>query len=193
MTSFIQYHNAPRLGWVPFDERPFLDTRLSIVTRRPAALRAVGATVYLIVSLAAPKRYYLWERFVIDRVELREGLYCAEGEGWQLAPPARLAGPAFEAFKAACANFIGFRSIDGLPYRAVLEELSERHRCAEVGDEAEAFAAMLMEALPGSADGWFARGYVRLRRGDGAGARADLAEVVRAGGPHAEAARRYLG
>jgi len=192
MPSFLQYHNAARLGWVPLDRRPFLDTRLGIVTRRPAVRSAVGATVYLIVGLGRPKRYFLWERFTVESVRLEEGLYCAEGEGWQLAPPQPLAGPGFEAFKAACGYFIGFQNIDRLPYLPTLQQLADRHRREEVDEATEVFATALIEALPDSADGWFARGFVRLRLGRREAAVSDLREAQRRGPGHEGALREYL-
>jgi hypothetical protein len=192
MASYLQYHNAARMGWVPLDRRPFLDTRLGIVTRRAAARRAVGGVVYLVVGLGRPRRYFLWERFTVESVRLEGGLYCAEGDGWQLAPPQRLSGPGFDAFLAACGYFIGFQNIDKLPYLATLAELAERHRREEVDGATEAFATGLVEAMPDSPDGWFARGFVRLRLGRREEAAADLREALRRGTGHEEAAREYL-
>jgi hypothetical protein len=107
-------------------------------------------------------------------------------------PPQPLAGPAFEDFKAACANFIGFQNIDKLPYRATLEEMALRYRRALVDTDTEAFATALIEALPASPDGWFARGFVRLRLGRREEAIADLQEARRRGPAHAEAVRECL-
>ena len=43
-----------------------------------------------------------------------------------LAPPKELKGVRFDRFKSACANFVGFRCIDGLPYTKTLVQLAER-------------------------------------------------------------------
>src|SRR5262245_26281260 len=115
MSYYLQYHNCDKLGWAPLDDRPFLQTRLAIYTRRAQVVRAVGGTVFVIASLGSPKRYYLWECFEVAEVRQEDGQYCAWGEGWQLAPPRLLAGEDFLAFKKACANFVGFRNIDDLP------------------------------------------------------------------------------
>jgi hypothetical protein len=193
MPSFIQYHNTAKLGWVPIEGRPFLDTHLGIVTRRAIVQQAIGSTVYLIVNLGQPKkRYYLWERFQIESVEPQDGAFCAQGPGWQLVPPRQLHGPAFEEFRTACANFIGFRNIDDLPYRTTLEQIANEARRNTVDEATESFASQLIEALPASADGWFARGFVRLQRGNRAGSIQDLEEAIRRNTPQADRAREYL-
>ena len=56
-----------------------------------------------------------------------EGRYFAEGTGWQLAPPQRLSGAEFDAFRLACASFIGFQNIDASPYLPTLEALARRY------------------------------------------------------------------
>jgi len=43
-------------------------------------------------------------------------------------PPHPLAGDDFEAFKKSCANFVGFRNIDGLPFAETLKKLAVRYR-----------------------------------------------------------------
>src|SRR6478672_4395693 len=98
MRFFIQYHNVEKLGWVPLDDRPFQQTQLAIYTRRALVEKAIGSTVFLVVSLPRPRRYYLWECFRIEEVRREEGDICAWGTGWQLVPPQRLEGPAFDDF-----------------------------------------------------------------------------------------------
>jgi hypothetical protein len=189
MRYFLQFHNVDKLGWVPLDERPFLQTQLAIATRRPIVRKAVGGTVFLIARLGKPRRYYLWEGFQVEDVEPEGADLCAHGTGWQLVPPQPLEGPEFEAFRKACAYFIGFRRIDDLPYHATLVELAQRFRRDDVTDDAERFCTMLIEALPDSPDVHFYRGFVRQRLGRRAGALADLDEALRRQGEFVAEAR----
>lgn len=189
--TWVQYHGARRMGWVPLGPRPFGNSRLGIVTRKPVVRAAVGGTVLVVVCVGTPKRYYLWERFVIDEVRLDGEVYCASGDGWMLGPPARLEGPAFRDFQRACANFVGFRSIDDLEYTRTLLDLSERCHQTAVTDEHERFCTELLAALPASGDVYFARAWVRhqLRL---TGALDDAREALRLGTEYADEARAIL-
>jgi hypothetical protein len=193
MPYFLQYHNADKLGWVPLDAQPFAQTQLAIYTRRPHVQRAVGGTVFVIVSLGRPKRYYLWECFEIAEVRREGKEHCAWGTGWQLVPPQRLDGDDFRLFHKACAYFVGFRSIDGLPYTQTLLGLARRFRGQPITDAVDRFCDDLIAALPASGDARFARGWVRQRLGRHAEALVDLDVASRLGTEHAaevEACRR---
>lgn len=187
MPYYLQYHNCDRLGWVPLDDRPFLQTRLSIYTRRPLVTRAVGGTVFVIASLGSPKRYYLWERFEIAEVHQEGKEYCAWGDGWQLAPPRLLAGEEFTRFRQACAYFVGFRSIDALPYTRTLIDLAQQFRADQLTPVVDRFCDQLLDALPASGDVRFARGFVREQLGRHADALADLDAASRLGTEHPDA------
>jgi hypothetical protein len=128
MSLYIQYHNADKEGLRYFFSN---DGRLAIYTRRSHVQKARG-TVFLIVGVGKPRQYFLWESFDIDHVEAQEdGTFLAEGPGFRLCPPQRLEGDDFNAFKSSCANFVGFRKIDDLPYSITLKKLAERfHRPA---------------------------------------------------------------
>jgi hypothetical protein len=180
MRYFLQYHNVEKLGWVPFDARPFLQTQLSIATRKPVAQQSIGSTVFVIASLGTPRRYYLWERFRVEGVEKEGEDFCVWGTGRQLTPPARLEGDDFESFRKACAYFIGFRCIDDLPYAASLAALC-RDDAPQLNDECERFCSWLIEALPDSPDAPYFRGAVRLGLGKPLDAVTDLAEAIRRG------------
>lgn len=188
MRCFLQYHNVEKLGWVPLDERPFVQTDLSIATRKPAARGAAGAAVFVIASLGRPRRYYLWERFVAERVTAAGEDFCVSGTGRQLVPPAALRGEAFDAFRWACANFIGFRRIDGLPYAAALAALAE---APDDYEAAERFCTSLLDDLPGG-DGHFHRGVVRLRLGRRLDAIEDFVAALRRGTEYAAATKQAL-
>ena len=182
MSSFIQYHNAEKMGWVPLDGLPFLRTSLLIYTSRPAVRKAVGGTVYLIVGLGKPRRkFYLWECFRVEAVRVEEGRYFAEGTGWQLVPPQRLRGEEFDAFRVGCASFIGFQNIDALPYLAKLEELAARYRRTTFDAEVVRFCDDLVGLMPASGDVRFARGFVHQRMGANALALADCVAALRLG------------
>lgn len=127
MNQFVQYHNVEQEG-LPLGTPLFGVTRLGIHTRRPQVERAEGR-VFLIAGIGKPRRYFLWETFVIEEVNpSKGGEYEAWGTGWQLAPPQELKGRAFDAFRDACANFVGFRDITDLPYAQTLAKLAGAHR-----------------------------------------------------------------
>lgn len=198
MRYFLQYHNVEKLGWVPLDEAPFLQTRLSIGTRKPVARRSVGATVFVIVGLVLPadakgqreRRFYLWEHFTVEGVQPEGDDLCVHGTGRQLMPPVLLQGEEFLAFRRQCANFIGFRSIDELAYTKRLVELCERS--GEINAEVERFCTSLIEMLPACADVHFYRGFVRQRLGRHLDAITDLAEAIRRGSEFAVEAKECL-
>lgn len=181
MSTYLQYHNGARLGWVPLGALPFLETHLAIWTRSRQVTKAVGGVIYLVVSLPRPKRYYLWERFEVTAVQQEGEDFCAHGPGWQLAPPQRLDGEAFAEFRRACANFVGFRRIDHLPYATTLADLARRHRHAQLGDEVARFCDDLVAALPDNGDARYARGFVRRHVGLRAEAAADFEDALRLG------------
>ena len=196
MSSFIQYHNAEKMGWVPLDGLPFLRTSLLIYTSRPAVRQAVGGMVYLVVGLSRPRRFYLWECFRVEEVRLEQGRYFAEGTGWQLVPPQRLAGEEFDAFRVACASFIGFQNIDTSPFLATLQQLAERHHRTTFDAEVVRFCDDLVALLPSSGDVRFARGFVHQRMGANALALADCVAALRLGTEfvaEAEACRKAAG
>src|SRR5262249_12936192 len=148
MPSFLQYHNAEKLGWVPLGERPFLERELAITTRVRGVQKAVGGTVYLITRLPRPTSYWLWESFTVEHVVERDGVFQAWGPGRQLVPPQPLAGPVFEAFRKACAYFIGFQAIDRHPFAREVQRLALSHRADDVTAEAADFCSRLVASFP---------------------------------------------
>jgi hypothetical protein len=127
MNFYLQYHNVANEGLFLSDP-PFSATRLAIHTRRPNVQQAEGR-VFLIAGIGRPRRFFLWETFEIEEVVANgDGEFEATGTGWQLAPPVELTGKPFEDFKAACANFVGFRSINDLPFTRTLTKLAEDNR-----------------------------------------------------------------
>ena len=125
MSLYIQYHNGDKEGF----KYLFSDEdRFGIYTRLAHVKNAQG-TVFLIVGVGKPRQYFLWETFEIEQVEPHnDGVFHAEGPGWRLCPPKRLDGADFDAFKSSCANLIGFRKIDDLPYSATLKKLANKYR-----------------------------------------------------------------
>jgi hypothetical protein len=192
MPSYLQYHNAAKLGWVPLDTQPFLQTQLAIFTRRASVKKAIGSTVFVVVSLGNPRRYYLWESFQIANVRQEDEHFCAWGTGWQLCPPQRLKGDAFVAFRKACANFVGFRAIDQLPYTATLRELAIRYRHRPLSDEVVRFCTDLIAELPTNGDLWYAQGFVRQQLGHEHEARADYSRAIQLGTEFANEAKKRL-
>src|SRR5258708_6920693 len=104
MSHYVQYHNGDKEG---FNYLFSDDSRFGIYTRLAHVKNAKG-TVFLIVGVGKPRRYFLWETFEIAQVESHsDGTYHAEGAGWRLGPPQRLEGDDFDKFKNSCANFVG--------------------------------------------------------------------------------------
>jgi hypothetical protein len=127
MNLYVQYHNIEQEG-LPLSDPPFRETRLCIHTRRPHVQDAEGR-VFLVAGVGRPREYYLWETFDIEEVRRnRDGAFEAAGTGWQLAPPQRLRGNTFEAFRSACANFVGFQRINDLPFSRTLLTLAEAYQ-----------------------------------------------------------------
>ncbi len=125
MSLYLQYHNADKEGLRSLFSN---DGHFAIYTRLPHVQKARG-TVFLIVGVGKPKRYFLWETFEIKQVEAHSnGAFVAEGPGWRLCPPQQLEGADFDAFRNSCANFVGFRRIDDLKYSTTLKTLAERYR-----------------------------------------------------------------
>ena len=176
---------------MPLDDQPFLQTQLSIGTRKGIAHQTTGATVLVIASLGKPRRYYLWEHFLVQGVEAEGEDLCVWGIGRQLTPPAPLEGEGFDDFRKACANFIGFRNIDELPYTATLAALCSQQP-AQINDECEQFCTMLIDALPDSPDVHYYRGVVRYHQNRHLDAVLDLAEAIRRGSEFVGEAKGYL-
>jgi hypothetical protein len=148
MNYYIQYHNVDQEGLILADP-PFSETRLGIHTHRPHVEQAQGR-VFLVAGLGRPRHFYLWETFEIEEVyQNADGEFEAWGTGWQLAPPPRLKGAAFDAFRSACANFVGFRCINGLPYSRTLLKLAEVRRPPAKPQELVKSLKNLLGLLPG--------------------------------------------
>lgn len=127
MNFYLQYHNVANEG-LQLADPPFSAARLTIHTRRPNVRQADGR-VFLIAGIGRPRRFFLWETFQIEKVTTKDdGEFEASGIGWQLAPPVELVGKAFDEFKAACANFVGFRCISDLPFAQILNKLAVENR-----------------------------------------------------------------
>ncbi|NBO91700.1 MAG: hypothetical protein EBV06_05225 [Planctomycetia bacterium] len=188
MAAFLQYHNAEKLGWVPFGERPFIERELAITTRIRAVQKAVSGTVYLIVKLPRPTGYYLWECFTVHSVEEREGAFQAWGPGYQLVPPQPLTGPEFEEFHRRCAYFVGFQSIDRHPFAATLHRLAQDHRADDVTADAVAFCSRLVASFPDNGDVLYYRAFVYSRVGEALRAQLDAHQALRLGTEYHEAA-----
>jgi hypothetical protein len=148
MNLFIQYHNVDQEG-LQLADPLFSQTWLGIHTRRPHVEKAEGR-VFLIAGVGKPRQYYLWETFEIEEVHKNaDGEFEAWGIGWQLAPPQLLKGKAFDAFRSACANFVGFRCITDLPYSHTLLKLVEAYRPPAKPQDVVIFLKCLLSLLPG--------------------------------------------
>jgi hypothetical protein len=147
MNLYVQYHNVENEG-LPLSDPPFSDTHLGIRTRRPNVRDAQGR-VFLIAGIGRPRHFFLWETFDIEEITAKnDGLFQAFGTGWQLAPPQELSGQGFEGFRDACANFVGFRCINDLPFARTLSRLAEDRRPPGKEGEIVKFLKSLTGLLP---------------------------------------------
>ncbi len=181
MSHYIQYFNCEKMGRFPNGAEALRTEQMGTFTKLAAVKDGAGSTVFLIVGAGKPKRYYLWESFTIADVRHDGEQYVVTGPGRMLLPPPLLQGKAFDAFKATCANFVGFRAIDGLPYLATLKKLAEQHQGGAIGPACEAFCTGLIELLPKDGDPCYYRATVRRELGNAAGAREDFARALELG------------
>ena len=189
MQHFVQYHNYEKLQVLPRRDPPFLEGKGYINTRVPTVKGACGDIAFLILGIGRPKRsFFLWERFTIESVT-SVGSYVTEkgrsveeflatGKGWQLIPPARLAGKEFDEFKCDCANFVSFRAIDELAYLKTLIELSEQNRKNDYDESLEDFCTTLIELAPNEGEAYYYRGLVRQHLGRHSQAGKDFHEAA---------------
>jgi 5-methylcytosine-specific restriction protein A len=126
----------------------------------------MGSTVIMIVGIGSPKRYYLWDRFVIDDIdEQDDGTIVVSGPGGSINPPQILSGDDFDIFKRQCANFVAPRRIDDLPYAATLRTLASRFDRFTIDEATLKFFDDLLELVPADPDAYRLRGIVRAELG----------------------------
>jgi hypothetical protein len=181
VSHYLQYFNCEKMGRFPNGAEAFQTEQMGTFTKLAGVKDSLGGTVFLIVGVGKPKRYYLWEAFTIADVQHDGEQYVVTGPGRMLMPPQLLQGKAFDTFKAACAHFIGFRSIDTLPYLATLRKLAEQHQAGKVGPACEDFCTELIGLLPKDGDPCYYRATVRRLLGKAAGAREDFARALELG------------
>jgi hypothetical protein len=177
----LQYFNIEKMGRFPNGADALLSARMGVFSKLAAVQQAKGGTVYVISGYGKPKKYVLWEAFTIEEVTKQGDQFVVSGPGRVLLPPAVLEGKEFEKFKAACANFIGFRKIDDQPYHQTLAKLAEANKTATLGPACEAFCDELVKAFPKMGDAYYYRAHVRQRLGNASGARADDEQALKLG------------
>jgi hypothetical protein len=178
---YLQYFNCEKMGRFPNGAEALLTRRMGVFTKLASVKEAKGATIFVIVGLGKPKTYYLWESFTIEDVAFDGEQYTLSGPGWVLLPPQALAGKAFEAFKAACANFVSFRRIDDLPYHKTLHQVADQFHLPDVTPACETFCDELIRQLPKNGDACYYRGTIRQRLKKADGAREDFQKAVEVG------------
>src|SRR5947207_4151677 len=144
-SAFIQYFNVEKMGRFPNGADALLTTRMGVFTKLATVQQAKGGTVYVISGFGKPKKYVLWEAFTIEEVTRQDDQFVVSGPGWVLLPPAPLEGQEFDQFKAACANFIGFRRIDDQPYKDTLRKVAGANRKSALTPACEAFCDELVK------------------------------------------------
>jgi hypothetical protein len=159
MPFCLQYHNYERIGRLPMpvekgDYRLFGDGRGQTLTIQTFVESHVGSTVFQIVGIGKdPRRYYLWDCFVVGQVSRAGEIFTASGPGFMLNPPQLLAGPHFDEFKEACAGFAMFCDITRLPFTSILEKLAARfHRPNVIDEQTREFCENLVQLIPDDSD-----------------------------------------
>ncbi len=142
---YIQYHNADKLGRLPFlsaDLRESIDSLKldnkvkygpQFYTSKKIVEKAVGHYCFLIVGKTEKiKKYYLWSFLKIqDYVKNEKGIYTdVNGVGFDFQKPILLNDLMhFEDFKKFCGNFgIGFQNIDNHVFCSTLLSLSDKSK-----------------------------------------------------------------
>jgi hypothetical protein len=189
--DYVQYFNIEKMGRFPNGADALLATRMGVYTKLAGVRNATGGTVYVISAFGKPKKYVLWEVFTVEEVT-EEGDQCvASGPGRVLLPPPALSGQAFEQFKTACANFVGFRKIDDQKYAATLKKLAAAAP-ATLGPACETFCDGLVAAFPKMGDAYYYRGHTRHHLGKPAEARADYERALKLGTNFRDAVSAFL-
>jgi hypothetical protein len=178
VSHYVQYFNFEKMGRFPNGADALLTTRMGVFTKLPSVREAKGSTVFVIAGLGKPKRYYLWEVFTVDEIAYDGTQYTVSGPGWVLLPPPRMEGKAFEGFKSACANFIGFRKIDDIGYLKVLRKLADEYHLGKVNADCETFCTELIGLLPGDGDAFYYRATVRQQLGKADAAKEDFRRAL---------------
>ncbi len=139
MTSWIVYHNCDNLGSYP-SEIPISNiktesinipsnhpSRGSIFTRKKkASYDAISNEIFLIIGIGKPKKYYLWERILADKViPETDGFFTVEGSCVNPKNPIRIDTlNNFDDFKHFCGNFgLGLQNITNHPFSKTLDSL----------------------------------------------------------------------
>jgi hypothetical protein len=180
-SAFLQYFNIEKMGRFPNGADALLTTRMGVFSKLAAVQQAQGGTVYVISGYGKPKKYVLWEAFTIEDVTKQDDQFVVSGPGKVLLPPAELSGKEFEKFKAACANFIGFRKIDDQKYTETLKKLAGANARAKLTPACETFCGELIKAFPKMGDAYYYRAHTRQHLGDAAGAKADYEQALKLG------------
>src|SRR5262245_16756151 len=98
MKTYIQYFNCEKMGRYPNGADALLTRQMGVFSKLASVQQSKGGTVFVIVGLGKPKRYYLWEAFTIEDVQQQGDQYTLTGPGWVLLPPALLQGKDFDKF-----------------------------------------------------------------------------------------------
>lgn len=169
------------MGRFPNGADALLTTRMGVFSKLAAVQQAKGGTVYVISGYGKPKTYVLWEAFTIEDIVKQDDQFVVSGPGRVLLPPAPLSGKEFDKFKAACANFIGFRKIDDQKYTDTLKELAAANAKAKPSPACVAFCDELVKAFPKMGDAYYYRAHTKQHLGDAAGAKADYEQAIKLG------------
>jgi hypothetical protein len=159
MPFYVQYHNYERLGRLPLpveeeDYRLFGDGRSRTFTTQEVVEKHPGSTVFLIVGIGKnPRRYYLWDCFVVDEVTRDGEIFIASGPGYMLNPPQVLAGAHFDEFKEQCAGFVTLTDVSHLGFTNTLEKLAALfHRPNVIDEKTRQFCDELVLMVPDDSD-----------------------------------------
>jgi hypothetical protein len=164
--TFIEYYDTEGKGYPPIrGTLSYNDQQGQEYTRPAPAETRPGDRIFVVIGLGKPKKYLLWEEFVVDHVDGSADERRAHGRGWQLVPPRPFSVPGSEGFQDPVAGNRSFVTADGPDFKAALESALGSGRA--LGDDAaDAFFTDLIDQHPESGYFYACRSYVRrkLRR-----------------------------
>lgn len=186
--SWIQYHDYEQMGGLP-EGLPGCDRETGISTNQRSALHAKGDVLFLIVGIGDPKRYYLWSKFVVERIkrvvcELGGFTYNAFGNEWVLNPPQLLNSEKFYELKHFCRNFeLESIRINNSPYLETLKYLAEKYKPQSSDSHSwkgtEKFYNYVLRINPSDAYAYSCQGLIHDRLGDTQRAIEEYSQAIR--------------
>ncbi|MBA3351214.1 MAG: hypothetical protein H0U23_02095 [Blastocatellia bacterium] len=124
MNDFLAYHNPEKMG-----ERA-IDLEVHAVLTKKEVPRIIGDRVWLVTGEGSPRKYYLCDWFIVDRIETIDDPYFRKrisGRAGNFIRPMRRLDEHewFPDFKRSNGNFgLGFQPINEVRFIKALEKIA---------------------------------------------------------------------